>query len=544
MLLAIGSAIALLIVQSCNTVYYKRHADPPPPPPPPPTCAALPVKDSAGLFKLDTVTPTIPHVRYYVFERVQGASSNLQEYGLLPVENNEERCLLIRGADMKSAWYVASSKTGPSSIAIAPWDGAETSMLLSRIVDHGNHRDGAIVQGIIDGSTVDTDSASIGCDDSLAWDGHPALSPNRDWIVFASNRSGSLNSTDLWYARRYTDGSVGPARPLAGTNTYCDELSPSFLPQTSMTLMFSSSGHTTFGGYDAFAAEVFEDGDSLIARNVANLGAPINTSADEIFPSMSPNGVDLYVASNRNNGRESYRKDFDVFVAYQQISGEGPVAKLTGRVVNSQTQQPVVDAEVTARSSSTRRVFSSTRTDSAGSYSIDVPVSTPVQITAQSDTLFYDSYSVEIPKDSANSIIVRTEPITLSKSLTLRMNFPTAEFNNPYPRTLDSNGIETARTWQLDIDELAQNVLSGSTKIKKISLVGHTDDVDTDESNVVLGKQRVEFVIERLVERGVPRSILEGSSQGEQQLLKRRKDETIDSWRKRCRRVELTKVTS
>jgi outer membrane protein OmpA-like peptidoglycan-associated protein len=74
--------------------------------------------------------------------------------------------------------------------------------------------------------------------------------------------------------------------------------------------------------------------------------------------------------------------------------------------------------------------------------------------------------------------------------------------------------------------------------------VGHTDDVDTDESNQILGKQRVDFVIDKLVERGVPRNILEGRGEGEQQLLERRKGEPLDTWRKRCRRVELMKVNS
>jgi outer membrane protein OmpA-like peptidoglycan-associated protein len=54
----------------------------------------------------------------------------------------------------------------------------------------------------------------------------------------------------------------------------------------------------------------------------------------------------------------------------------------------------------------------------------------------------------------------------------------------------------------------------------------------------------VNFVIDKLVERGVSRGILEGISEGEQQLLPRRTDESIDTWRKRCRRVELKKVSS
>jgi outer membrane protein OmpA-like peptidoglycan-associated protein len=104
--------------------------------------------------------------------------------------------------------------------------------------------------------------------------------------------------------------------------------------------------------------------------------------------------------------------------------------------------------------------------------------------------------------------------------------------------------METDRAWQTELDELAENVTSAASTVRKIVLVGHTDDVDTDESNLVLGSQRVNFVIDKLVERGVPRTILEGRSEGEIKLLERRKGESIETWRKRCRRVELMKVSS
>lgn len=526
------------------TSYYRRHAEPPPPPPPPPTCSAVPIADPSSVRGLDTTKPSAPNVLYYVFERVQGASSPLEEYGLLSVDGNDEHCLVIRGTDMKRAQYVTGTKTGPSSVNSVPWEGHASETYVSAITNNTGLPDGSVVQCTIAGDEIAIDSALLTINDPTAWDGHPTVSTSKRWIVFSSNRNGSKNSTDLWYAQRTTNGSFGTARPLYGANTYCDEISPSFASVSSLTLLFSSSGHTTFGGYDAFSAELKEDGDSLVVSSVVNLGPPINSAYDEIFPTMSPNGVDFYVASNRKSGRETSRRDFDVFVAFQQMSGNQPLARLTGRVVNSQTQQPVVDAEVVARRAGSLQTYASTRTDTTGSYSLSVPVSTPVQITAQTDTLFYDSYTVVVPEKAANQVVERTEPIALSRSFVLRINFPTSEFANPYGKTLDSNGVETDRAWQKELDELAASVASSTKNVTKILLVGHTDDVDDDASNLVLGQQRVNFVIDKLVERGVSRNILEGASEGEQQLLQRRPGESIETWRKRCRRVELKKVTS
>jgi outer membrane protein OmpA-like peptidoglycan-associated protein len=493
---------------------------------------------------LNTNKPAVPNVLYYVFERVQGASGVLQEFGLVSVDKNDEHCLLIRGTDLKSARYVASTKTGPSSVSSAPWEGHAAQAMISSVIRQDNIPNGTIVPCTIADGEIMADTVPVSFDDPLAWDGHPAVSANGTWLVFASNRAGSFNSTDLWYARRNADGTYSTPRPLYGANTYCDEISPSFLPQKEMTLMFSSAGHSSFGGYDAFAAELQQVADSLVVRSVANLGSPINSSYDDIFPAMSPNGVDMYIASNRPDGRDQQRRDFDVFVAFQQMSGDMPLARLTGRVVNSQTQQPVADAEVVARESASRHIYSTARTDTNGQYTLSVPVSTPVQVTAQSDTLFYDSYTVVVPETAKNETVERTEPIALSRSFVLRVNFPTSEWGNPYGTTLDSNGMETDRAWQTELDELAENVTSAASTVRKIVLVGHTDDVDTDESNLVLGSQRVNFVIDKLVERGVPRTILEGRSEGEIKLLERRKGESIETWRKRCRRVELMKVSS
>jgi len=108
--------------------------------------------------------------------------------------------------------------------------------------------------------------------------------------------------------------------------------------------------------------------------------------------------------------------------------------------------------------------------------------------------------------------------------------------------TLDSNGRETSQPWRSAIDLLAMNVRASGARLRRLILTGHTDDVDTDAANVELGRQRVDFVIDQLLQRGVPRGVLEGRSAGERELPARRPDESVEQWRKRARRVELVKV--
>lgn len=50
-----------------------------------------------------------------------------------------------------------------------------------------------------------------------------------------------------------------------------------------------------------------------------------------------------------------------------------------------------------------------------------------------------------------------------------------------------------------------------------ISIVGHTDNIDTDAYNMVLGQKRADFVKQRLMRYGVDASLISTSSKGESQ---------------------------
>jgi outer membrane protein OmpA-like peptidoglycan-associated protein len=126
--------------------------------------------------------------------------------------------------------------------------------------------------------------------------------------------------------------------------------------------------------------------------------------------------------------------------------------------------------------------------------------------------------------------------------LTLRINFPTDIFDNPYRYTLDSNGVETVQTWQMQLDNLAENIIKSKDKLKIIVLTGHTDDIGSAGYNLTLGKKRVDFVKDELIKRGVPEALLETKSAGKSKPLVKRETEEIEMYRMRLRRVELSKV--
>lgn len=106
-------------------------------------------------------------------------------------------------------------------------------------------------------------------------------------------------------------------------------------------------------------------------------------------------------------------------------------------------------------------------TDTIGQYKIKVQINKPVQITAESDKLFFNTITATFSAKDSNSFI--SEPLTLPAILSMRINFPLGEYQKPYIYVLDSNGFETTIQWKDAIIRLASNLL----KFEKISGVFH-----------------------------------------------------------------------
>lgn len=383
----------------------------------------------------------------------------------------------------------------------------------------------------------------------MAWDGHAtvvAAGAHRT-VVFASDRPGTRGGTDLWYVD--VDGR-GQVRRLSATATACDEIAP-FYDAVDDMLYYASAGGATLGGYDVMRVRILHRPthatDSMVVGTAENVGAPINSPFDDIFPVISRDSV--IVTSNRRAGT-----DFDVWATARRdlrpvahtsaptAPPQGPQATVTGTVVLARTQQPVADADITIRDRRSRSVVTTTTTDRDGRYTATVPTDVPLDVVAQHDRTFHDETTVTIPRSQAGRTVPIDHPLSLPTTYFLRINFPTAMFDTPYGATLDSNGMDTDETWTEALDGLAENLLRTNQGLRRVILIGHTDDVGTDASNTLLGQRRVDFVIDQLVRRGVHRDLLEGRSAGERLLPDRRPNEEVDRWRKRARRVELVKV--
>lgn len=133
--------------------------------------------------------------------------------------------------------------------------------------------------------------------DTLSSFAHPAVSPDGEWLYFVSDMPGGEGGLDIWRTRITSNGFGGVENLGRPVNTAGDEMFPSFRPNGDF--YFSSNGHPGMGGLDIFIARE----DSITGTIIENQQFPLNSSADDF--GMTFEGVHNrgYFCSSRNDGK-------------------------------------------------------------------------------------------------------------------------------------------------------------------------------------------------------------------------------------------------
>lgn len=133
--------------------------------------------------------------------------------------------------------------------------------------------------------------------DTLSCFAHPAVSPDGQWLYFVSDMPGGKGGLDIWRVRITSAGYGGVENLGEPINTPGNEMFPTFRPNGD--LYFSSDGHPGMGGLDIFIAHPGKAGRYLLEHP----GYPLNSQGDDFgmtFEGVKNRG---FFSSNRNDGR-------------------------------------------------------------------------------------------------------------------------------------------------------------------------------------------------------------------------------------------------
>ena len=134
--------------------------------------------------------------------------------------------------------------------------------------------------------------------DTLSGYAHPAISPDGQWLYFCSDMPGGKGGLDIWRIR-LTNGGLGGVENLGDPiNTPGDEMFPAFRPNGDF--YFSSDGHEGMGGLDIFIAKIDPKTKHYVLEHP---GYPLNSQGDDFGMTFEGPYNRGFFCSNRGDGR-------------------------------------------------------------------------------------------------------------------------------------------------------------------------------------------------------------------------------------------------
>jgi len=239
--------------------------------------------------------------------------------------------------------------------------------------------------------------------------GHPAVSPDGNSLVFASDMPGGQGGTDLYMASIESDGTLGtPVNLGPKINTANNELFPWY--NQDKQLFFASNGHPGLGGFDLFVTEIREGKEPFTPMN---LQSPINSASDDIAIAFHAD-MQGYFSSNRRKGND------DIY-RFTQLRPIVFKVIMSGTVTDVNTNDTLKDAELSIVNAQGSLVASVT-TDGKGFYSVnlepDQKYTVEVKKTEHKEANFQLNTDFNTPKVKQNVQLEGKPNVTYSGRVT------------------------------------------------------------------------------------------------------------------------------
>ncbi len=321
--------------------------------------------------------------------------------------------------------------------------------------------------------------------DSVTALGHPSISPDGKYLYFVSDAVGGFGGKDIFRAR-VAGNDFGPMENLGEEiNTLGDEMFP--YVRDSVTLYFASNGHPGMGGLDLFKATQ----DSTGKWKVENLGAPINSMADDFGITFAGKEERGFFCSNRNDAR-----GYDHIYSFEQPT----ITIFIEGIVNDVDEYPIEDATVRIVGKDGLNVKVPVKKD--GTYRVELERDIRYVMMASARGYLNQNYELHTgPEEKNETYIVDFFLSPISKPVVIDNIF--YDFDKATLRPESKKAL----------DEMIK-MLNDNPNVT-IELGAHTDRKGTDQYNERLAQRRAQSVVDYLIAGGIETDRLEAKGYGE-----------------------------
>lgn len=321
--------------------------------------------------------------------------------------------------------------------------------------------------------------------DTLSTFGHPAVSPDGEYLYFVSDMPGGYGGKDIWrISLKERQGSLVNLGP--DINTEGNDDFP--YVRSDGSLYFSSDGHPGIGGLDIFRATAVGDPADLRWK-VENMGFPINSAGDD-FGITFGKGEDGFFSSNRGDAR-----DYDHIYSFEY----DPVRITIEGLVMDKDEEPVKNAIIRIVGNDGSNQKEVARDDGSFSFALQRGVKYVMLAGAKGYLNQKQEFASDSTMEDANYWVEFILP-SISK--------PSVVENIFY----DYDKADLRPESKTALNELIA-VLHDNPNVT-IEMASHTDRWGSDAYNINLSERRAKSVVDYLVENGISRDRLQPHGYG------------------------------
>jgi len=321
--------------------------------------------------------------------------------------------------------------------------------------------------------------------DTLSTFGHPAVSPDGEYLYFVSDMPGGYGGKDIWrISLKERQGSLVNLGP--DINTEGNDDFP--YVRSDGSLYFSSDGHPGMGGLDIFRATAVGDPANLRWK-VENMGFPINSAGDD-FGITFGKGEDGFFSSNRGDAR-----GYDHIYSFEY----DPVRITIEGLVMDKDEEPVKNAIIRIVGNDGSNQKEVARDDGSFSFALQRGVKYVMLAGAKGYLNQKQEFASDSTMEDANYWVEFILP-SISK--------PSVVENIFY----DYDKADLRPESKTALNELIA-VLHDNPNVT-IEMASHTDRWGSDAYNINLSERRAKSVVDYLVENGISRDRLQPHGYG------------------------------
>lgn len=324
--------------------------------------------------------------------------------------------------------------------------------------------------------------------------GHPCVSSDGNFLIFASDMPGGYGGKDLWYSiySKKTDLWSLPVNLGPEINTSGDEMFPTF--NSYEDLYFASNGHPGLGGLDIFRALRIADADKYLWENPINIGAPRNSESND-FGLIEINEGEGFFTSERKGGVGNNLKS-DIY-RYRLPPNVYDIKIIVSKLGQNSRKIPNTKVIITGSDSSKVEGF----TDKNGVVFFDLKPNGERVIKENTDYMI-TTYKVGAEKNKSETQFT-TRGLRFDQNFIIDVPLLVPEEKIRIPEVRYAFGewalLQDSTISSKDSLNFVYDVLMKYPKMV-LELSSHTDSRSTDEYNLKLSRNRARECVRYLVE--------------------------------------------